>query len=223
MGYYVERLAGERLRRCYDIAPPEVRTYLNAEIEFVRSRIDTSDTVLELGCGYGRVLAKLAGHTSALMGIDTSVESLRFARTYLTSVSCNLAAMDAVSLAFHDGVFDVTLCIQNGVSAFGIEATRLLSEALRVTREGGLVILSSYAESFWPHRLQWFEMQAAEGLIGEIDHEATGTGVIVCKDGFRATTFGPEAFRDLASTAGIIPRIIEANGAIICELRVPSQ
>jgi hypothetical protein len=37
-GYYTERLAAERLRACYDLAPPRTKAYLEAEIEFVLAR-----------------------------------------------------------------------------------------------------------------------------------------------------------------------------------------
>jgi 2-polyprenyl-6-hydroxyphenyl methylase/3-demethylubiquinone-9 3-methyltransferase len=220
MGYYTRKLAGERLKRCYDIAPTDVRGYLDAEIEFVQSRIAASDFVLELGCGYGRVLAKLAGQSRMLVGIDTSVESIRMARTCLHGLDCKLAVMDAARLAFLDSVFDVTFCIQNGISALAVEPIVLVRGALRATRAGGLVLFSSYTENFWPHRLRWFEMQAAEGLVGEIDYDATGDGTIVCKDGFRATTFSPDAFRKLASSVGIEPRISVESGAVFCELPV---
>jgi 2-polyprenyl-6-hydroxyphenyl methylase/3-demethylubiquinone-9 3-methyltransferase len=36
--------------------------------------------------------------------------------------------------------------------------------------------------------LEWFEIQSAHHLIGEIDYQAAGNEMIVCKDGFRATT-----------------------------------
>jgi 2-polyprenyl-6-hydroxyphenyl methylase/3-demethylubiquinone-9 3-methyltransferase len=42
--------------------------------------------------------------------------------------------------------------------------------------------------------LKWFELQSEVGLLGEIDYEKTKEGVIVCKDGFTATTVGPEDF-----------------------------
>jgi hypothetical protein len=38
-GYYARGLAGERLRRCYELAPDRVRRYLEAEIRFVLSRL----------------------------------------------------------------------------------------------------------------------------------------------------------------------------------------
>jgi ubiquinone/menaquinone biosynthesis C-methylase UbiE len=58
--YYSEHVSAGRLRRCYELAPPRVRRYLDAEIEHVAGRIRPGDAVLELGCGYGRVMEKLA-------------------------------------------------------------------------------------------------------------------------------------------------------------------
>ncbi len=49
MGYYSERLAGSRLRECYNIAPKRVQQYLDAEIQFVMDRLGPGDSVLELG------------------------------------------------------------------------------------------------------------------------------------------------------------------------------
>jgi len=54
--YYGENLSGERLRRCYEIALPRVRQYLEAEIFYVLEQMDGKARILELGCGYGRVL-----------------------------------------------------------------------------------------------------------------------------------------------------------------------
>jgi len=98
----------------------------------------------------------------------------------------------------------------------------LAREALRVTRPGGLALFSSYAASIWEERLEWFRIQARHGLIGEIDEAATGSGTIVCRDGFRATTFGPEQFEDLCRALGISGRIAEVGGAsVFCEIRKP--
>jgi 2-polyprenyl-6-hydroxyphenyl methylase/3-demethylubiquinone-9 3-methyltransferase len=102
--------------------------------------------------------------------------------------NCLLAGMDAVRLAFGDALFDLVICIQNGISAFKVDQEKLIREAVRVTRQGGRALFSSYAERFWDDRLEWFEIQARHGLIGEIDHDKTGRGIIVGKDGFRATT-----------------------------------
>jgi ubiquinone/menaquinone biosynthesis C-methylase UbiE len=221
--YYSERLAGERLRACYDLAPPRVKDYLDAEIAFVARHASQPVLLLEFGCGYGRVLEALSANVRAAVGIDTSIESLNLARKYLRMPRpVRLLAMDASQTAFSDRVFDLTICIQNGVSAFAVDQQRLLAEAVRVTRSGGTVLFSSYSEHFWDHRMAWFEVQAAHGLIGEIDHQASGNGVIVCKDGFRATTVGAGDFRRLAGAVGLVPTITEVAGSsLFLEVTVP--
>lgn len=82
-GYYTERLAGGRLRACYDLAPPRTKAYLESEIEFVLSRTTPSMVAIELGCGYGRVLERLLPRVHVAFGIDTSMSSLRMALEYL--------------------------------------------------------------------------------------------------------------------------------------------
>lgn len=79
-GYYSAKLSGERLRKCYDLASARVQQYLEAEIQFVLSRLRPGDSVLELGCGYGRVALQLGGVAARVVGIDTSSDSLDLAR-----------------------------------------------------------------------------------------------------------------------------------------------
>jgi len=220
--YYAENLAAERLRTCYDLAPPRVKAYLEAEIDFVLQKTSSSMIVLELGCGYGRVLRRLIPKVRAAFGIDTSFPSLRMARGFLGGAdSFHLAQMDAAHLGFRGHTFDVTICIQNGISAFGVDQQRLFAEAVRVTRLGGTVLFSSYSDRFWADRLRWFEIQSAHGLIGAIDYEATGNGVIVCKDGFRATTVNAAGFRRMAGALGLTPNIVEVDcSSLFCEVTV---
>jgi SAM-dependent methyltransferase len=218
--YYSERLSAERLRRVYDIAPPRVRQYLEAEIDHVVQRIGLGGTVLELGCGYGRLLPRLAAKAVFVFGIDTAIASLQLGRESLRGVAnCRLACMNAISLGFPDHVFDRVICIQNGISAFHVNQQDLVRESVRVTKPGGTVLFSSYSEKFWSDRLDWFERQAAAGLLGEIDHEKTRDGVIVCKDRFTATTVGPEQFRSLVGGIDADVRIVEVDeSSLFCEI-----
>ena len=80
MDYYREKLAGARLRRCYEIAPPRVMQYLDSEIRHVVSRTNPGDDVLELGCGYGRAAFEFAKAACRVVGIDSAAESLELAR-----------------------------------------------------------------------------------------------------------------------------------------------
>jgi ubiquinone/menaquinone biosynthesis C-methylase UbiE len=221
--YYIDKLSAERLVRVYEIATPRVRRYLKAEIDHVVRKIRPGDIVLELGCGYGRILPRLAAKSGMVVGIDTSVASLKLGIEKLKGISnCHLVNMNATRLAFADNLFDAVVCIQNGISAFHVDPTDLIRESLRVVGSGGIVLFSSYSDKFWDARLEWFRLQSEAGLLGEIDPEKTGHGVIVCRDGFTATTVGPEEFLSFVEGIDTDARIVEVDGSsLFCEINVP--
>lgn len=219
--YYSEKLSAERLKRVYEVAPPRTRQYVDAEIDFVLGNIDPGDVVLELGCGYGRVLPQLAEKAGTVFGIDSSYTSLAmgremFGRDYV------FAAANAVALPFADGSFDCTICIQNGISAFHVDRRELIAEAVRVTRKGrGKALFSSYSDKFWEYRLKWFQIQSDAGLLGEMDLEKTGDGIIVCKDGFTGTAIRPDEFESLAASLSLKSEIVEVDGSsLFCLINV---
>jgi SAM-dependent methyltransferase len=217
--YYSENLFAERLEMCYRLAPPRVTRYLDAEIDFVRQRIKPGDKVLEIGCGYGRVLKSIYPAAKYVIGIDNAVDTLFYGHSLLLPGSCSLLAMDAYKQGFKSETFDLVFCIQNGISAFGGNPEMLINESVRITKKGGTVLFSSYSDKFWEHRLEWFKIQSENYLIGEIDYDLTGDGTIVCKDGFRATTFNSERFRLLTSSihGSISIREID-DSSIFCEI-----
>jgi 2-polyprenyl-6-hydroxyphenyl methylase/3-demethylubiquinone-9 3-methyltransferase len=198
--YYAHNLHGKALEKCYAIAPPRVQQYLKAEIEWVKEEVNGMNLVLELGCGYGRVLSQLSPSVSTLVGIDTAIPTLIYGKKFLSPhENIHLVAMNAGTLGFQSNMFDAVVCIQNGISVFRVESHSLVKEVIRVTRSGGVVLFSTYAPQFWYHRLQWFRLQAEEGLIGDIDEDKTREGIIVCKDGFKATTFSQKSLLRLFS------------------------
>lgn len=217
--YYSQKLSGRRLQRCYEVASARVAQYLEAEILFALSRVRETDQVLELGCGYGRIAHRLAPKARHVVGIDTAADSIDLARQfYSPDTNCTFECMNALAMGFDDGSFDVVLCLQNGICAFRVDPLELLREALRVTRPGGRILLSSYADAFWEHRLAWFEAQAAEGLVGPIDPVESHDGVIACRDGFRSGRTTPEEFSALCARLDLSAAITEIDGSsIFCE------
>ena len=218
--YYAQKLSALRLERVYAIASPRVKQYLQAEIDHVAGFIRPGARILELGCGYGRVLGPLAGIAGEGWGIDNALESLRLFRQ--RDPGPCLAVMDVAALALRVQSFDLAVGVQNFISACKVAPDQLLQECLRVVRPGGHILLSSYAPEFWDHRLDWFRRQAQEGLLGPIDEDATGNGVVVCRDGFRATTFSPRAFEKLAQSLDLEARVTQVDeSSIFCEIQVP--
>ena len=218
--FYSDTLSAQRLKQVYDIAPPRVQQYLNAEVEHVLRHITSGDCVLELGCGYGRIIPELSKKAGKIIGIDTSLTSMILGQGILTTVSnYQLLQMNALQLAFRDHTFDCVVCIQNGISAFHVDQQELIRESIRVTKPGGVALFSSYSDKFWEDRLEWFRLQSEAGLLGEIDFEKTGHGEIVCKDGFTATTVSLDEFRLLTEELNADIKIVEVDeSSLFCEI-----
>ena len=218
--YYDKILSAEKLMRVYEIAPPRVRQYLDAEVDHVLQCIRSDDTILELGCGYGRILPSLARKSKMVIGIDTSLGTLLLGHEMLFGIThCRLLQMNAIQLAFSDFAFDCVVCIQNGISAFHVDQQHLIRESIRVTKPGGIVLFSSYSDTFWKNRLEWFRLQAEADLLGEIDDEKTKNGMIVCKDGFTATTVNEGQFESLTRDLNVETHIVEVDeSSLFCEI-----
>jgi 2-polyprenyl-6-hydroxyphenyl methylase/3-demethylubiquinone-9 3-methyltransferase len=222
--YYSQKLSANKLKKCYDIASPRIKQYLEAEIDHTLTQIERSDIVLELGCGYGRVLNRIADKAKTAYGIDTSESSLEAKVLLKNKSNVKLFQMNAKSLKFEDGFFDIVLAIQNGISSFKVDPTELIKESLRVTKVGGKIILSSYSNKIWEARLEWFIKQSEEGLLGEIDFKKTKNGIIECIDGFRATTYTIKDFSELISRLTLTATIEEIdNSSIFCVIQKKSQ
>ena len=221
--YYSEKLSAERLKRVYEIGSPRLNQYLKSEIDHLLKKIKPSDTVLEIGCGYGRIIKTLQSKAKKVVGVDMSPDNINMAKEYLKEYkNVELFQMDAAHMNFDKETFDVVIVVQNGISAFKVKPEKLLRDCLYVTKRGGTILFSIYSDKFWPERLKWFEKQSEEGLLGEIDKEKTCAGNIVCKDGFTATTFTKDEFISLTSIFDITPNIIEVDeSSLFCEILVP--
>ncbi len=218
--YYKDKLSASKLFKCYEIAPSRIKQYLDAEIQFVIANVRGADVVLELGCGYGRVLKAVSPFVSVIVGNDISRGSLELAKSYMEPCrNYGILQMDASDMSFRPCVFDAVFCIQNGISAFGVDKKRLIAESVRVTKSGGVIIFSSYSPKIWADRLDWFRKQSQIGLLGEIDEEKTGDGTIVCKDGFKATTISGRQFTELFREFELDASVIEVDeSSIFCKV-----
>ena len=223
--YYSKSLSGKNLQRCYEIAPPRIKKYLLEEINFVKTQITTSSNLLELGCGYGRIFPYLHKDVAKITGIDISRENIQYGRKLQESLlNVEFIEMDVSSLKFENDMFDIVLAIQNGLSAFKVDISKLLKECIRITKNNGKILLSSYSDKIWDERLHWFDLHEKERLIGEIDYKKTKNGEIVCKDGFRATTFTKKDFENL--TENLEQEIIVTevdNSSIFCIINVKKE
>ena len=209
--YYAGKLNSDKLQRVYDTAIPRVARYLMAEINFVGEQLIGMESLLELGCGYGRVLRELSPKAGRLTGVDISADSIALGRDYLADCpNVALQVMDVHRLEF-EAAFDVAVCLQNGLSAVKGNPLSLIKGAMKALVHGGRAYFSTYSPKFWETRLAWFQEQADKNLLGPIDYDQTGDGVIVCKDGFRGVTFSEKELNELGRACGSSYRIEEVD------------
>jgi 2-polyprenyl-6-hydroxyphenyl methylase/3-demethylubiquinone-9 3-methyltransferase len=209
--YYSESLNAARLFDVYQTRIDRVKQYLEAEIEFVKRDLAGKERVLELGAGYGRIMKELAPFAASVVGVDFAEDSVRFGAEYLASFgNCRLHASDAHRIDF-DAEFDVVLCLQNGLSAMKGDPWNLVERSLKALVPGGKAYFSTYSSKFWDYRLEWFKEQSDKGLLGEIDWDNTKDGWIICRDGFKATTFSEKDLDTFGKMTGLPYRLEEVD------------
>lgn len=103
--------------------------------------------VLDAATGIGTQLLGLAALGHAVVGSDLSRVATRRARAECARrhTESRLAVADLRSLPFADASFDAVLCVDNAVAHLmtSAEVTRGLRELGRVTRPGGVVLVST--------------------------------------------------------------------------------
>ena len=210
--YYAESLNSQKLFRVYNTAIPRIRQYFEAEIDFVRRQLTGRERVLEVGAGYGRIVRALAPSCASILGMDISPDSVILGKEYLKDFpNADMVEMDVHHMHF-DQSFDVTLCLQNALSAMRAD-DQVIQNILGLLSPGGTAFFSTYSANFWAWRIAWFQEQADKGLLGELDLEKTKDGVIVCKDGFRATTQTPEEYEAIGRASGLPYEVTEVDGS----------
>jgi ubiquinone/menaquinone biosynthesis C-methylase UbiE len=99
--------------------------------------LNTAGKILDVGCGTGVLENELFSLTSSkIYGLDIEYPSLKYAQE--NSAHAEYISGNSLSLPFHSGVFDITLChfLLLWISA-GIQA---IHEMARVTRPKGFVL-----------------------------------------------------------------------------------
>lgn len=214
MNYYAEQLNANALAEVYETGLERVKQYLNAEIDFVKMQLAPEDRVLEMGAGYGRIMRELAPHCASITGVDISESNVSYGRRYLDGCPGTELMVGDVHRFTWPRQYDRILCLQNGLSAMRISPEEV-SAWLEHLEVKGKIIISSYSDKFWETRLLWFEEQADKGLLGKLDRERSKNGVIVCEDGFRATTASYEDFLNIAKVCGCAYTIQEVDESIL--------
>jgi ubiquinone/menaquinone biosynthesis C-methylase UbiE len=131
--------------------------------------VAVGDVVLDVACGRGASLfpaASAVGEAGRVEGIDLSAEMLRLTLADINErrlANATAQVMDAESLQFEEGTFDVVLC---GFAVFLFpDRERAFAEFARVLKPGGIVAMSTFADGAYGY--PWFDE-----LLGSVRPEA---------------------------------------------------
>jgi SAM-dependent methyltransferase len=139
-------LSVARCRAAYDEHAAEYARLLDPTLAGVVERLAElagarrGVRLLDLATGTGAVARAAAARGASVVGVDVSAAMLAVAREL--SPEIDFRSADAHGLPFRDGEFDVVVC-GLAVSHFH-EPLRALGEALRVLREGGRLVASTW-------------------------------------------------------------------------------
>ncbi len=176
--------------------PSEIEEFLVGEIEFLRM-LESRETILEIGCGYGRLLKILSEKGKKVIGIDFSEKLLAQAKNNLADYSnIELLTMNAENLNFDDDFADYTLCLDNTFGNMpGIEE-KVLSEMKRVTKKGGKIIVSVFSDKAQNSQIKNYSRLGLKGI--------TNTGNAITSDeGFYSRRFSREDLEALFNKVGL--------------------
>lgn len=142
-----------------------VQKLFQQESELLRKSIPEAGRILEVGCGFGRVL-EWVPEGAGYFGIDISRHYVEEARA--RNPRKNWICGDATALPFLNESFDAVFCIQNTLGNMeGIEE-RVTAEMRRVCRKGGTQILSVYSEDSFETRRIWYDRLVDIGIFRRV-------------------------------------------------------
>lgn len=159
-------------------------------------------SILDFGCGCGRVIRHWAELETAIHGCDYSRESAQWCRRNLTFARFDVNALEP-PLPYGDGQFDLVYALSVFTHLPEPLCFAWMREMKRVLRTGGYLIISTHGEPYLDELTSDQQAQFRSGRAVVRDQEAAGTnrcGVYVSEeylrthlaDGFRVVDFMPQ-------------------------------
>ena len=176
--------------------PPEIQTFLRAELAMLREVVTAGMRVVDIGCGTGRHLLALKDRLGLGVGVD-------YERSYIADASrrtglgpLHFVIADATAIPFRAG-FDVALCLTNTWGTMS-DKEAVLREMRRVAPKAQSRLLSVYSEHSVPARREWYRRQG-HAVRDETAEYLESAG------GFRSEHFSEARLRDLVGDCIIQP------------------
>ena len=143
------------------------RTHFWPELNFIAELLPPEGSILDVGCGNGRLLHILQNSRLQYTGVDSAQALLNEAKNLYPEKNFILA--DALALPFADETFDavVSLAVLHHIPSKELR-NKFFFEAARVLKPGGIMIITVW--NFW--RWRWIKELIAS-LLSKIIHPRT--------------------------------------------------
>ncbi len=193
-----EVYAAGLLNRALDPAtqPPEIRSYLQAEIDLLNRMIVKEMGVIDLGCGTGRHLAMLGDRLRIGVGVDYEHTYVVAARRRVGSGQLHFVTDDATAVPI-GASFDFATCLTNTWGTMSDKAG-VLNEMRRLAPRPQTRLLSVYVEASVPARREWYRR-----LGHPVVEESTES--LMTEGGFRSEHFSEARLRSLVGDCIVHP------------------
>lgn len=190
--------------------PPKLlEDFFTQDLTYVKCAERVGSEVLEVGCGFGRLIPAIARNAKSVTGIDFSDLQLLHAGEEINGLpNARVLKMHAEALTFPDASFDTALCMNSTLGNMpGIEQA-VLNEMTRVVRRGGDVVARVFADTEEVRQAQ-YENYARLGLTNVRD---IGSAV-VSDEGFYSRRFSEETLRELFTNSSLVPDVLRDSEA----------
>jgi ubiquinone/menaquinone biosynthesis C-methylase UbiE len=134
--------------------PPEIRAFMQAEIDRLGEIVAEGMSWLDVGCGTGRHLTLLRDRVRLGVGVDYESAYVVAARQRSGPGRLHFVAGDATRLPLQ-GPYDLATCLTNTWGTMS-DKRAVLDEMRRCAPQPTMRLLSVFSESSVPARREWY-------------------------------------------------------------------
>lgn len=210
----------EFYRRTYPIGyhkklPPGFIEWCHREEEFLLDTLEKDSSILEVGCGEGRLLTVLADKSDDLKGIDLSLTAIKIAQdAHRYLANSQFYVMNATNLKFVNSSFDYTLCMMNTFGNFYYNKQKILTEMLRVTRPKGHIVISVHSEKALDNQILLYHRLGYKPEKIDDDY-------VYCDSGLISERFSREKLEEMLNARNLKFKIDPlCLDAYLCDIKV---
>jgi ubiquinone/menaquinone biosynthesis C-methylase UbiE len=186
------------LNRALDPAtqPPEIRAFLQAEIDLLNDIVVEGMSVIDVGCGTGRHLTMLRNRLRTGVGVDYEHAYVVDARRRGGASRLHFVTGDATCLPIR-AQFDLAVCMTNTWGTMN-DQRGVLNEMRRCVPQPRMRLLSVFAEASVAARREWYR-RLGHTVVQESDEYLMTDG------GFRSEHFTKARLQSLVRDCTIRP------------------